>query len=244
MNRLTVVIPSKTASNLAPCVAAVREHEPDARIIVVDDGIDWAQLGWLIREDLDFVSINGFKPFVFSRNVNIGIRSAGDSDVVVLNDDALLETPGGFSIMQRDAELDPRIGIIGATTNVTGQPLQMRRRLQPGAPSTRVVEHFAFICVLIPYATRKWLKVPPVLEEQDHLFTGGYLDERYCIDYGVEDRDYCEQVRAAGLRCVVHDGCYVDHSRLVSTFRGDPRAGRSFAQNWGLFKQKWGKGEL
>ena len=40
---LSVVIPSKTASNLIPCVQAIRRHEAagDVTIIVIDDGIDW-----------------------------------------------------------------------------------------------------------------------------------------------------------------------------------------------------------
>ena len=76
------------------------------------------------------------------------------------------------------------------------------------------------------------------------MFSGGLLDERYCLDYGVEDRDYCEQVRAAGLKVGVHDGCYVDHGSLVSTFRGDPKTPKSFQQNLALFKAKWGLSEV
>jgi hypothetical protein len=34
---LSVSIPSRTASKLVPCVEAVRRHEPEARIVIVDD---------------------------------------------------------------------------------------------------------------------------------------------------------------------------------------------------------------
>ena len=37
---LSVIIPSRTASNLIACVEAVRRHEPEARIVVVDDTPD------------------------------------------------------------------------------------------------------------------------------------------------------------------------------------------------------------
>ena len=84
---------------------------------------------------------------------------------------------------------------------------------------------FAFICVLIPRRTIECV---------------GLLDERYCIDYGVEDNDYCQMVKSAGLRCAVYDYCFVDHGSLRSTFRGDPYAYRSFAQNQRLFCEKWG----
>ena len=38
------------------------------------------------------------KPFVFARNVNLGIEAAGDADVILMNDDATqLRTPYGFT---------------------------------------------------------------------------------------------------------------------------------------------------
>ena len=94
----------------------------------------------------------------------------------------------------------------------------------------RIVPHIAFVCVLIPARTRA------ILSE----YSDGLLDECYCLDYGVEDRDYCEQVNRAGMQVAVHDGCFVDHSKLVSSFRGDPKQPKSFAQNYALFKAKWG----
>ncbi len=39
MKPLAVVIPSKTPTNLVPCIEAVRKYEPKARLIVVDDGL-------------------------------------------------------------------------------------------------------------------------------------------------------------------------------------------------------------
>lgn len=210
---LSVVIPSRTLSNLVPCVAAVRKHEPDVRLIVVDDG--------LANRDIDGCTyLNGIREFIFARNCNLGINAAGKDDVVLLNDDALLESPGGFTLMQEEAAERPELGVIGAVTNVTGQPLQ-----QPRGVGLRVVPHIAFICVLIPRRT---------------IDAVGLLDEQYCIDYGVEDRDYCEAVTRAGLKVAVHDRCYVDHGSLRSSFRGDPLTPRSFQENWKLFLKKWG----
>lgn len=216
MSGLSVIIPSRTLSNLVPCIQAVRSNEPDARIIVVDDGIENRPAA---GDGLMYV--NGIKPFIFARNINIGIVQAGSDDVVLLNDDALLKTDAGFSLLQRSAEANPDYGIIGSTTNVTGQPLQQQKNI-----GLRPVPHFAFVCVLIPRRT---------------IDRVGLLDERYAIDYGVEDRDYCEAVTRAGLKVGVHDHCFVDHGSLVSTFRGDPRTPKSFQKNWELFLQKWGR---
>jgi GT2 family glycosyltransferase len=217
--KLTVVIPSKTLSNLIPCIEAVRRHEPEARIVVVDDTPD---LSIALRPDwTPAVGVEGAKPFIYARNCNLGIRKAGPDDVILLNDDALLESAGGFTAMQRASELHPEFGVIGAVTNVTGQPLQ-----RPHGIGLREVPHIAFVCVLIPRRT---------------LDRIGFLDERYCLDYGVEDLDYCEAARRAGLKVGVFDPCFVDHGSLISSFRGDPATPRSFARNKALFDTKWGR---
>jgi GT2 family glycosyltransferase len=127
--------------------------------------------------------------------------------VILLSDDALLESTGGFTAMQHAAELHPEYCVIGVVTNVTGQPLQRPHRI-----GLQEVPHIAFVCGLIPRGTI------------DRI---GLLDERYCLDYGVEDRDYCEACRRAGSKVGVFEHCYVDHGSLSSSFRGDPRMPRS-----------------
>lgn len=223
MNALSIIIPSKTLSNLEACVSAIRAAGETSRIIVIDDGIEWRDLPERIEFENRFDPIwflPGFEPFIFARNVNLGIRASGKHDVVIINDDALLKSEKGFSLLQQAAEENQQYGCIGAVTNVTGQPLQ-----QPGSKGLRAVPYIAFVCVLIPNRTINRI---------------GMLDERYSIDYGMEDRDYCEAIIRAGLLVGVHDGCFVDHGSLKSTFRGDPRKPRSFAKNYELFKAKWG----
>ena len=212
------------ASNLIPCVQAIRRHEAAANvtIIVIDDGVDWIGSNFASKVATTgnaLYALPGTKPFIYARNCNLGIRAAGTDDVILLNDDALLETTGGFSAMQRAAELHPEYGVIGAVTNVTGQPLQ-----RPHGIGLREVPHIAFVCVLILRRTIERV---------------GLLDERYCLDYGVEDLDYCEACRRAGLKVGVFDHCYVDHGSLTSSFRGYPSTPRSFARNKALFDAKW-----
>jgi GT2 family glycosyltransferase len=234
MSLPVVIIPSRKAANLVACLTALRKHEPDCPVIVVDDGVEWPSAhDKTPREQwvgTHLSSIPGVKPFIFARNVNIGIRAAGESDVVLLNDDALLESPGGFQLMQKVALNRPDIGIIGATTNLTGQPLQ-----RPQNVGLRIVPHIAFVCVLIPFRTRE------VLSDKTGFapFTDGFLDERY-TSYGSDDLDYCMQVEHAGLKVAVHDGCFVDHSKLHSSFRGRPEAAGDIWVNHRLLRQKWG----
>ena len=219
MSGFSIIIPSKSATNLIPCIRAIREAGQTARIIVVDDGLDYdiSLRAWIAKE---CVLVPGQKRFVFARNVNIGIRAAGEDDVIILNDDALLKDRIGFSKLALAHQDNPGYGCIGAVTNLTGQPLQ-----QPQGKGLREVPHIAFVCVFIPRTTINQI---------------GLLDERYCLDYGVEDRDYCEAITRAGLKVGVLDTCFVDHGSLTSTYRGHPESPKSFAQNYELFKAKWG----
>jgi len=198
-------------------MGAINAKQSHVQIIQVDDsdGRDLIDIEWPFYAG---INVPGKKPFCFARNCNIGIRVAAPDDVILLNDDALLETPSGFTAMQREAEAHPEYGIIGATTNLTGQPLQWRLNV-----GLREVPWFAFICVLIPRRT---------------IESVGMLDERYS-DYGAEDRDYCQMVKAAGLKCAVYDHCFVDHSKLTSTYRGSPTGQVSREKNKAMFHEKW-----
>jgi GT2 family glycosyltransferase len=230
---LSVVIPSRNVMNLIVCVEAVFRHEPGARVIVVDDGLDHEELiatglvsGWAAGH-----FVQGAKPFVFARNVNIGIRAAlagAYRDVVILNDDAVLESPGGFSIMREAAELHS-FALVSATTNLAASPFQ----LQTTSGGVRVARKFgantfpavAFVCVLIPGRTIEAI---------------GILDERFTA-YGWEDIDYCRRIHDAGRTIGIDDRCFVDHGRLTSTFRGDPRAAGPIAEGKAIYLNKWGK---
>lgn len=206
---LSVIIPSKTAVNLKACIDGMRAAAEISKVIVVDD---FAVRAPELPSDCGWVTwIKGIRPFVFARNINIGICEAGTDDVILLNDDALLMTEGGFSTMQASARAHPEFGIISATTNISNSPTQRPRGIGLRESPARGLP---FVCVLIPRRT---------------IEAVGLLDERFAgeVDgemvYGGEDDDYCYRVRIAGLKLGVHDGCFVDHASLKSTFR--PRGG-------------------
>jgi GT2 family glycosyltransferase len=208
---LTVVIPSRNDINVQACIKTM---DTDLRIIIVDDGLSHP-------DKLEGVQIiQGEKPFIFSRNVNIGIQAAGRDDVIILNDDALLQSPDGFSILREAAAFRPEFGIIGSTSNAVGNRGQHPQRIGLREDPRMV----CFVAVLIPRST---------------LDTVGFLDERFTA-YGFEDDDYCLRVRKAGLKIGVHDDCFVDHTSLTSTFRGDPLTSAQLAGGQSIFESKWG----
>ncbi len=213
-----VIIPSARATNLIPCVRALLTQEPElppARVIVIDDGA---------RAEAEAALpgicwIEGAKPFNFARNVNRGLAVA-TGDVFLLNDDALLVTPRGFSrlaaIMTHDVGLCSA-GIEGIVGN-PGQHVRSGEQLRDEAAN------LAFVSVFLPARTRALV---------------GTLDERFS-GYGFEDDDYSLRVRAAGLRLTIFDGCVVRHDgELPSSFRVRRDYAALFAQNRRLFDSKW-----
>lgn len=215
---LSVIIPSRSASNLTQCVHAVRRNEPDIDIIAVSDGGVRNRLA-----DLPVRWVDGIEPFVYARNVNLGIQAAGNNDVILLNDDALLRTKSGLLGMQCVAESHRDIGVLsagirGAVCNVNQQPRQ---------PSSLRYDRtiLAFVCVLIPRTI---------------LDIVGMLDERF-TGYGEDDRDYCIRVMLTGLQLAIWDGCIVDHNELPSSFRTRPDWQGMYRQNQMLFRQKWSR---
>jgi len=219
---LSVIIPSKTASNLIQCVRAVQTNEPNARIIVIDDfpsgtrpnvqGVEWGE---------------GVKPFVFARNINLGI-SMCDGDVILLNDDALLETRGGFWLMQKALTDRPEYGLLAADykphVNRPQKVIEDAQRMVP------------FICVLIPRRTIDRLRETEKVSEN----FPGLLDERF-TGYGYEDDDYCLRVMRKGMKVGTFTGCRVNHSRLKSTFRAVSQRPPGLQVAREIFLSKWGK---
>jgi GT2 family glycosyltransferase len=215
-----VIIPSARASNLIPCVRALLSHEPDlppARVIVVDDGARAGAEGQLPG----ITWVDGVKPFNFARNINRGLAHAA-GDVFLLNDDALLDTPRGFSRLAVHVAGIGDIGLCSAAINgMVGNPGQLA---QSGEALRDEAERLAFVCVFLPARTHKLV---------------GPLDERFS-GYGFEDDDYCLRVAQAGRRLTIWDGCIVRHDgALPSTYRIRPDHAALFAHNKRLFTRKW-----
>jgi GT2 family glycosyltransferase len=218
---LRVVILSANAGNLIPCVRSVLAAESSLSsqdIIVVDDGARAAA-----EASLPGVRwITGITPFIFSRNANLGISMAR-TDVILMNDDASLVTPNGFSMLAAEALRHPEIGICSAgIRGPIGNPNQIASGRSNFRYDRRII---AFVCVFLPWST--YIRLGP-------------LDERY-VGYGFEDNDYCTRVMSAGLKLGIWDGCIVDHGHRPSAFRSRPDIVSLYEQNRLLYRSKWGR---
>jgi hypothetical protein len=192
-----VVILSARASNLIPCAQALFVNEPDLspdRVIVVDDGA----------------------------------RSEAESQLpavcwVLLNDDALLTTPRGFTLLSE--QVRSRSGLCICSAGIRGR-VGNPSQLVSDRSEFRSENWVSFTCVYIPRLVYE--KIGPL----DERFTG----------YGYEDNDYCARCAREGLEMAVWDGCAVNHSgALPSTFQARPDYASQVRHNRLLFEEKWGR---
>jgi GT2 family glycosyltransferase len=204
----SVVILSKDGDKAKQCVAAVRAMQPDLpgrRIIVVDDGIDIRSA--LVLRAWGVSIVTGDKPFVFARNANYGILTAHPDDLVLLNDDALLETEFGFNGLAHLSKAKPEYGVLASVTDSVGN----RNQFAKGTEAGNLIDEPRMVCFICVYIPRRTIDL-----------IGG-LDERF-DGYGWEDNAYCELVKRAGLKLGIYTGCFVNHTKLKSSFRGEPGA--------------------
>lgn len=217
-----IVILSAEASNLRNCIKSILQKEPMLprdRIIVVDDGAkaechaEFPGITW----------VQGMKPFVFSRNANIGIRAAGD-DVILMNDDARLISKFGFTSLSFASRSRPDVGVCSAAiSGVVGNPNQRPWLVTAGMRNEPV--SLAFVSVYIP---------------SDTIQNIGFLDERF-VGYGFEDNDYCLRCRKSGRSLAIYDGCVVEHGMDGhSTYRIKPEIRALIERSRDLYREKWG----
>ena len=228
MRNYSVIIPSRNIGNLTACVSAIRAAGETCRVIVVWDGYNLD--GEKFRQlQGDVRSVRGDGPFIFARNVNIGIRAAGTDDVVLLNDDALLKTPLGFSHLRQQSIEHPEFGAICPGFDIGGcRHMNLVNQRRPSIAVEPMMLIFA--CCYIPRTT---------------IDRVGLLDERFGINaggpgprgYGLEDDDYSLRIRQAGLKLGVYDWVFVDHTTLRSTFRCDPEHKADVRLHEDLFKR-------
>lgn len=217
----SIVIPSNNSARLRKCAASIIDCQPALdlkKIIVVDDD---ACGGWT-KDDPKVRWVAGDHPFIYARNVNMGIEAAGTDDVIIVGDDVRLRTPGGFDRLAETAE---RKNVSAVSPGIIG-PVGNQKQVLRTRGAVRESEFaLCFVCVYLP---RAWLdKVGP-------------LDEQF-VHYGSEDLDWCWRAQSIGGRFLINDGCVVGHNErgMESAFRSQAGVEDRAAKALELLRAKW-----
>ena len=222
MKPFTVVIPSRNADNLKACIEAIGKAGEACSVIVVWDGLPWQRSDEQRMNCCLSKIVEGIQPFVFARNCNLGIKAAGTDDVILLNDDALLQTPGGFTALAEAAQAYPEYGVMSAACNNVGN-----RNQWPGRGWDKPRDEPNMVCFVAVYIPRSTID------------SVGMLDEELS-GYGYDDDLYCARVKRAGLKIGIFDGCFVDHSKLKPTYRSLPNVKELMERNRAIYARKGG----
>ena len=231
-----------TFNNLAVtrlCLASVFAHTENAEFILVDnasaDGTP-AFLRECASHDPRVRVILNDANLGFAQANNLGISAARGETIVLLNNDTIV--PPGW-LPRLTAHLVDGVGAVGPVTNRIGNEAEVETSYATygeflAEAAARAAQRQAFD---IPTLTMFCLALRRVTVEKI-----GPLDERFTIGM-LEDDDYSERIRAAGLRLVCAEDVLVHHFGQASfgALVVSGEYARLLAENQRRFAEKWGR---
>jgi hypothetical protein len=189
-----IVTLSKFPDIFQQFLRSANTYEPDTQKLAVLDSEMYDTYAKLTP--LSWTGIRGINPFIFARNANMGIRAAGNNDVVLVNDDVSFCRKDSLKDLERAAYASSKIGLISPV--ISGVVGNMYQRVKcPGRSNGISIspKRLAFVCVYIKRSTI------------DEI---GLLDEQF-DGYGGDDDDYCYRAEQAGFKLAVTTNVQVRH---------------------------------
>jgi GT2 family glycosyltransferase len=214
--------------------------ERRSEVVVVDNGSSDGTPGYLARlaeRNSNVRPIANDSNRGFAAACNQGAALAAGEVLVLLNDDTAV-SHGWLGRLMAHLER-PRVGMVGPTTNRTGNEAQIDSGYRTWAEFVRFAdaraEEHAGEAFEIPTLTMFCVAMRRILYEQV-----GPLDERFETGL-LEDDDYSRRVRDAGYRLLCADDAFVHHfcetsfGKLVSS----GEYARVLEANKARFEDKW-----
>jgi GT2 family glycosyltransferase len=216
---------------------------PSIELVFVDNASADGTREWLERErsacPVPMTVIANAENRGFAAAVNQGLAAASGEFLCLLNNDTVV-TEGWLSALVAHLETDPRLGMVGSSTNEIANEARVpagyagigqldawaldftRRNRGRRIP----IPMLAMFCV----AMRR-----PVWEEI------GPLDERFAIGM-FEDDDYSRRMRERGYTIACARDSFVHHrGRASFASLGDARYRAIFRENERRYREKWGE---
>lgn len=223
--KITVIVPIFNAfEDVRECLISLAKHtsQDGIRILMLDDASPDPRIKPLLEQ---FSKSNGFfhiqskQNLGYTASANIGLKWAGDDDVVLLNSDTIT-SPGWLVGLTDIAKLSSSIGTVTAMSDNAGAfsfPIAHVRNDKPSAVSHelwtwRIVENTKHCApVEVPTGNGFCMFIKRAVIDE----IGPFDAEAFPRGYG-EENDFCMRAMAAGFTNVISPRSYVFHERSKS----------------------------
>ena len=220
-----------------------RSDYKNLEVILVDNGSNLEEsvivTNWIKNENNNQTRyVRNEENLGFAAGNNVGLNLATGDFVVVLNNDTEV-TPGWIWRSLKHFSANPRLGILGPSTNNCGNEARVVLRNHDGNWLQEVIPRFGFRELRpIPATTVAFFCVFISREVLDKI---GFISEEYGKGY-FEDDDYCRRVQAAGYEISIARDIFVYHQMSASfDLLGDSVKAELFKTNKAIYESKWGR---
>lgn len=222
---VTVIVPIYNAyDDVSVCLASLAKHtkKDECRILMLDDASPDARISGLLNE---FEKKYGFSHYRnpvnlgYTASCNVGLKFAGDDDVVLLNSDTIV-TPNWLSGLTTVAYSSGEIGTVTAMSDNAGAfsfPVANQRNEKPEA-----VSHDLWAsCVVNVTKYSPPIEVPTgngfclFIKREVIKKIGDFDVVAFPRGYG-EENEFCMRALANGFKSVISPLSYVFHERSKS----------------------------
>jgi glycosyltransferase involved in cell wall biosynthesis/GT2 family glycosyltransferase len=219
----TVIIPVYNAyAAFEKCLEALQRHTPGLKALIVDDASTDPRIAELLAEsagDMGITVITNATNIGYTRSINLAITAAGDSDIVLLNSDAIV-TPNWLDGLQLAALQRPDIGTVTAMSDNAGafsfpeqgeanplpawiEPDEFARTMIQATGQCEPVE--------VPTGSGFCMYIKRALLNEIGLFD----EAAFPRGYG-EENDFCMRAMESGWTNMITPWSYVFHIRNAS----------------------------
>lgn len=224
-----LIVGYRAYAELERCLVSLCEHEPRARVVVVDHAADELRGRALTEKFPDVVYLPRSQNPGFAAGVNACVAHAGEGPLLLLNPDCELTGPVLAHLADLVAGL-PQVGIVGGSVVEPTGVAQPSGRRFPDA-TTAVAGRTGILSRLLPgnpLTRRNLAPRPPAGMTPVDWVTGAFMyfrretfDEVGGFDEGFflywEDADFCQRAANAGWTTVYARTAAVVHATARSS---------------------------